>query len=259
MSKELRQEKIVQLIMDRDFVSMSDLGHSLGVSTITLRRDIAELVEKGFVEKTYGGIKKASNRVSEARFFERLATNRKEKQMMAREALNLIEDGDILFFDTSTTVFELVLWCCKYRKFLNVVTNGLQTASELLKNPTFNVTVIGGTATSSNFATSGVYAEKMASEIHVRQAFFSCSAFDPQEGSFENVPTTGNIKRILGEKSERRILLADQGKFFRKSIMKTFDVQTLDAIITNLPKEGIPSTLSHDTRYRFATEKAITE
>ncbi len=233
LNKELRQEEILRLISDKEYISMKDLEDHLNISMITLRRDIVDLAKKGFIVKTYGGIKKANNRLSEARFFERLSTNRKAKESMARAAMGLIENGDTVFFDTSTTVYELALWCCKYKNYLNVVTNGLLTATELLKNPTFNITIIGGTATSSNYATAGIYAEKMASEISVSKAFISCSAFHPDEGTFENVPTTGNIKKLVVRTSDQLILLVDQSKFYRKSIMKTFDVSELDYIISD--------------------------
>lgn len=233
MNKEMRREEILRFVSDQDFISMKELESRLNISMITLRRDIQDLTEKGFVVKTYGGIKKAEAKPSETRFFERLSVNRKAKEQIAQYAMELIQDGDTIFFDTSTTVYALALRCSAERHYLNVVTNGLLTAIELLKNPTFNVTIIGGTATASNFATGGVFAEKLASEISVNKAFFSCSAIHSEEGTFENVPSTGTMKKIVAAASEELVLMVDHTKFNRRSIMKTFDIQQLDYIITD--------------------------
>lgn len=168
----MRQDRILEILEREKSVNIEDLARELGVSMVTLRRDISELYKKGLIEKFYGGIRRKRNNLSEARFFERLKLNQDKKEKIAELALTFINRDSTLFLDASSTCYILAQKIAQKKEFLNIVTNNLYTALALCENPTHNVVVAGGTLDNKNGVTVGVIPENMMKEIRVEKAFF---------------------------------------------------------------------------------------
>ncbi|POZ89475.1 MULTISPECIES: DeoR/GlpR family DNA-binding transcription regulator [Petrotoga] len=239
MTKVMRQDRILEILEREKSVNIEDLARELGVSMVTLRRDISELYKKGLIEKFYGGIRKKRNNLSEAQFFERMKLNQDKKEKIAELALTFINRDSTLFLDASSTCYILAQKIAQKKEFLNIVTNNLYTALALCENPTHNVVVAGGTLDNKNGVTVGVIPENMMKEIRVEKAFFSCSAFSFEEGTFENLPQSASIKKIVAENSNEIYMLVDSSKFGKKSIMKTFEIEEIDKFITDTYNEDL--------------------
>jgi DeoR/GlpR family transcriptional regulator of sugar metabolism len=223
----------LNLVNERDFVSIEELKKTLGVSEITIRRDMKELNDRALVEKTYGGIKKIDSNPSEAQFAERRMFHANEKALIAKRAIDLVEDGDTIFIDASSTTYEFAKVCRGKKNNLHVVTTSLITALELIKNPTNTVTVIGGTVRIDNMSVIGSTAEKMAKDLNVEKIFISCRTFEPAEGTFETNSSESVIKRIMADNSNKVYLLVDSSKLFKKSTFLTVPVDKINAVITD--------------------------
>ncbi len=205
----------------------------LNVSEITIRRDMKELNERSLVQKVYGGIKKIDSNPPEAQFAQRRMSHANEKALIAKIAVELVEDGDAIFIDASSTTFEFARVCREKRNNLHVVTSSLVTALELIKNPTNTVTIIGGMIRSDNMSVIGTTAEKMIKELNVEKAFISCRTFEPNEGTFETNPSESVIKKTMVENSNKVYLLVDSSKLFKKSTFLTVPVDKISAVITD--------------------------
>ncbi|PNR95789.1 DeoR/GlpR family DNA-binding transcription regulator [Petrotoga sp. 9PWA.NaAc.5.4] len=248
MNKIIRQDKILEILDKQNSVNLEDLSEELNVSMVTLRRDIAELTEKGLIEKFYGGIRK-KNQFSEAQFFERVKINQRKKEKIADLALNFISKGDTIYLDASSTCYVLAKKLIEKVDFLNVVTNNLYTAIVLSKNITYNITVVGGTLDNKNCVIVGVYPENMMKEIRVEKAFFSCSAFSIEEGAFENLPQSGTIKNIVAKNTNQIYLLVDSSKIGKKSIMKTLEPHEINKFISDEYNEELYKIFKKDFIY----------
>ena len=180
----MRQDKILEILQNRNSVNLDDLAKELKVSMVTIRRDVAELYERGLIEKFYGGIRKR-NHFTEALFFERVKINQDKKEKIAELALRFISRDSTVFLDASSTCYLLARKLAERYEFLNIVTNNLYTALALAENTTHNIIVIGGTLDNKNGVTMGVIPENMMKEIRVEKAFFSCSAFSVDEGALK--------------------------------------------------------------------------
>ncbi|MEM3844840.1 MAG: DeoR/GlpR family DNA-binding transcription regulator [Candidatus Parvarchaeota archaeon] len=224
---------ILELVNERDFLSIEDMKKLLNVSEITIRRDMKELNERALVQKVYGGIKKIDSNPSEAQFAQRRMSHANEKALIAKLAVEFVEDGDTIFIDASSTTFEFARVCRLKRNNLHVVTTSLVTALELIKNPTNTVIMIGGLIRSDNMSVIGTTAEKMVGELNVEKTFISCRTFEPNEGTFETNPSESVIKRAIVENSNKVYLLVDSSKLFKKSTFPTIPIDKIDTIITD--------------------------
>ncbi len=233
--KKERLNKILEIINERGFVSIRELQESLGVSEVTIRRDIKELNDKALAQKVYGGIKKIDSDPFEAQFAERRMLHSKEKILIAHLAIELVKDGDNIFIDASSTSFEFAKLCREKRNNLHVATNSLMAAIELLKNPTNTVTMIGGTLRNENASSIGIFAEEMAKNLNVEKAFLSCRTFMPSIGTFETNSSESLVKKTMVENSDKVYLLVDSSKFFKRAIFFTIPIDEITAVITDEP------------------------
>ena len=223
----------MNLVNERSFISMKELKNILGVSEITLRRDMKELSDRALVQKVYGGIKKIDSSPLEAQFTERRMIHTNEKALIAKRAIDFVEDEDAIFIDASSTTFEFAKMCREKRNNLHVVTSSLITALELIKNPTNTVTIIGGMIRNDNMSVIGFTAEKMARELNVEKVFISCRTFEPADGTFETNSSESVIKNTMVENSNKVFLLVDSSKLFKKSTFFTIPIERINVIVTD--------------------------
>lgn len=231
--KKERLNKILEIISEKEFVSLKELQKILGVSEITVRRDIKELNDKALAQKVYGGIKKIDSDPFEARFAERRMIHSKEKSLIAKVALEFVSNGGNLFIDASSTSFEFAKLCREKRNDLHVATNSLMAAVELLKNPSNTVIMIGGTLRNENASAIGIFAEEMAKELNVEKAFVSCRTFMPSIGTFETNSSESLVKRTMIENAGEVYLLVDNSKLFRRAIFPTIRVKDINIVVTD--------------------------
>ncbi len=221
------------MVDEKDFLSIEDMKKLLNVSEITIRRDMRELNDRALVQKVYGGIKKIDSNPPEAQFAQRRMSHANEKALIAKLALEFVEDGDTIFIDASSTTFEFAKMCREKRNNLHVVTSSLVTALELIKNTTNTVNIIGGMIRTDNMSVIGATAENMAENLNVEKAFISCRTFEPNEGTFETNPSESVIKKAMVENSNKVYLLVDSSKLFKKSTFLTVPVDKINAVITD--------------------------
>ena len=104
-----RRRKIHEALKEAHNISINDLCDMFGVSKNTIRRDIADLQEKGIIEKVYGGIVLADPPVNAPEPFAfRAGRNAEAKKLIGRLAADLVNDGDVIYIDSGTTTMHMV-------------------------------------------------------------------------------------------------------------------------------------------------------
>jgi len=235
MHKTERQKFIVEVVNQRDFVPIKELQKMLGVSMITLRRDIAELAESDLIEKTYGGIRsKKTESEGEKKFNERRKQNLQKKKIIAELALQYVKNGDTVFLDGSTTVYQFAQLLASSDYNLYVITTSAMTALELSKNPRNEVILVGGLIRHGFFTLVGPIAEENLKKFSVDKFFFSCRGLMPSEGTYEANILEAQSKKTMLKNSNKHILLADSTKIGNRSIVKCIDIDDINILITDI-------------------------
>jgi DeoR/GlpR family transcriptional regulator of sugar metabolism len=232
MGKAERLEKIMDLIQNSNFISPLELADKMDVSLVTIRRDLKKLAEERSIIKEYNTIKIA--RDYDKRFHERHHTNLEQKRIIAELAKKLVQAGDTLFLDTSTTCYEFARTLALSSQNLHIITNNIYMAVELMSIYKIDLVLLGGNIRHGYFSTIGPLAEKMLSNIKVNKFFFSCTMLD-ENGIYESNILEGNIKVKMFENSRLHYLLVDSTKFDKASIFRTTGIENIDALITDKP------------------------
>ena len=153
MIKAERQDKVRQLLEEQGTVSVKEISDALGVSDMTIRRDLEELANLGEIERVHGGARSAQGRPHamlrhEYSHSEKRSKHAEEKLQIARRAVELIEEGSTIFLGTGTTVEQMasMLPACRLR----IVTNSLSVFNLLEAREDCDLCLVGGYVPSSH-------------------------------------------------------------------------------------------------------------
>lgn len=210
-------------------------------------RDRSHLVEqaiRAFVTESSTGAplnrsannKTQSSSVSslyETSLFPRMRMNREEKHLIAEKAASLIQPGQTLFIDGSTTCIELAKILAYQKKNLTIVTNSTLVCLELGKTNEHKIIGIGGDFDPSSASFIGSLCAEAASQYYVDLFIASTKGLVPTEGTFESNIGTLRIKQVFARHSGKVILLVDHTKFHQKSLCKVLDISQISTIVTD--------------------------
>lgn len=237
MIPEDRKKAILDLLNEKGYLSVEELAKAVYVSIPTIRRDLSALEKEGSIKRTHGGAS-PNHSFSVWPFALRNKVNLDKKRYIGKLAAELVEDGDSIFIDSSTTCLYLVKALEKKRN-LNVMTNSIPIAQTLAEYNGINVECPGGRyyANSASFFNS-----EMDSHILQRSAgycFMTCSGFDLQHGftGFSNIdiPT----KRAFHQQAKKTVMLMDSSKIGKACYYHVLTLDEIDILVTDreLPEE----------------------
>ncbi len=229
-----RQAFILETVREQGGVRVGDLVRALGVSDMTVRRDLDFLHERGLLEKVHGGAASIEGSSKfEPGFTIKSAMMEREKARIAEAAATLVEPGTAIAVSAGTTTFALARRLVDIPG-LTVVTNSVPVADVLYKDGRSDQTVIlsGGVRTPSD-ALVGPFAVEVIRSLHVDTVFMGVHGMDPRSGF-----TTPNIleaetDRALIAAGRRLVLLADHTKWGVIGISSICRLEEAHALITD--------------------------
>ena len=227
-----RKREIIARLNSDGKVIVSELARDFGVTEETIRRDLEKLDREGLASKTYGGA--VSNRPSatDLPYNVRESVNVAEKQAIADKICDLIQDGERIMLDSSSTALY-VIKKIKEKKNLTVITNSLKILLELADKKDWTVLSTGGALKKGALSLMGSSAEKMINSYHVDTAICSCKGLDMTLGITDSNENDCLIKQAMINSAERRILAIDSEKFDKKSFVQVCDMSERDDIVTD--------------------------
>jgi DeoR/GlpR family transcriptional regulator of sugar metabolism len=209
-----RQNEIFRDLQEQGAVSVTALAERFAVTDETIRRDLAKLARSGRVKRTHGGAVLAASDPSEPPFAIRQTANTAAKRAIARAAAQLVEPGDVIAIDASSTGLELAKLLPEVPPELpiTVVSNGLDVVRWLAERPDVNVISTGGEFDAAGQCFVGSIAETALRQFAFRRAFVSCRALDATRGAGESCPSHAAVKRAMLAAADECYLLADSSK-----------------------------------------------
>ncbi len=240
-----RQQRILEILREELSVRGSRLGELLGVSEMTIRRDLDSLERQGVVERTHGGAVFRQERVV-GRFHYNSAVqeNLREKQRIARRAADIIEPNDIIFLGEGTTCAQMIRYVDSGMPF-TIFTNNLGVISEI-EDKTGDLILLGGAYNHTTRALAGPLTMEMISQVNVTKLFLGVDGFSLNAGL-----TTPNLEMATVDRSMIRhtrgkvIVMADHSKFGLVAEIVITPIKNIDVLITD---RKIPDDFEQDLR-----------
>jgi DeoR/GlpR family transcriptional regulator of sugar metabolism len=238
MLASMRQERIRQLVEERGGVRVADVAVELGVSDMTVRRDIAALARRGLVARVHGGATATDGRSAEEPGFAVKSTLQlPEKAAIAAAAIALISPGDSVAISAGTTT-HAVARCLRDHADLTVVTNSLPVAQELHDGSRVDRTVLltGGVRTPSD-ALVGPVAVAALHRLHVDWLFLGVHGIDERCGLTTPNLVEADTDRALVAAARRVVVVADSSKWGVVGLATIVDLEEVDVLVTD---DGLP-------------------
>lgn len=212
-----RKAEIINLLEQEGEVDVNSLSSRFGISKETVRRDLRDLEREGILTRTHGGgVFNREQRKAEAEYpltirgIQRFA----EKNAICRYAASLIQDGDTIFIDNSSTTMYLVQYIPRNLR-ITVLTNSLKPLLEAAQapNPNVHYVCLGGIFKESNFSFYGNTTLKNAQSYYPNRCFLSCAGIREDGMMTDSSMQEVDTKQLMIDHSKQTIYLVDYTKF----------------------------------------------
>ena len=224
-----REREIIRILSEDINKTVAEISEMLGVSVVTVRRDLKALADKGLVIRTRGGAAPSFHPAILERQKERVA----EKERIARAAAAHVQDGDNIMIVAGTTTPLMVKYLLGKRD-IHIVTNSTLLYTDARINPSIRMTVVGGEFRPSAEAILGPEAVQGLTRFHVKKAFLGTDGFSKSTGLTADFVEVAEIVQMAASRSEQSLLLADSSKYGRTGFAHIMGLDGLDGIITDL-------------------------
>lgn len=227
----IRLETIRQFIEEHHVVTIKQLQVLCpDVSLMTIHRDLDALEQSGDIVKVRGGARSVRH-TGDLGYDVRLRENLTGKNIIARKALQLIQQGSTLFLDASTT--NLMLARILPDLDLHIFTTGPNIAIELCRLQNANITLCCGTMNRKNMALSGQNTLQMLDGINIDLAFIGVSGCSAEIGFTCGTESDMLVKRRVIEKARTSVVMCDTDKFSRMMPYTFATLSDVDYLITD--------------------------
>lgn len=248
MFAEERYIRIVEQVSSQGKATVGELSAALGVSPVTIRRDLETLEARRLLVRTHGGAMPADTEPLEAAqersFSEKAGALAAEKLRIAEAAARLIKEEEAILLTPGTTNMLLARLLAGKRA-LTVVTNAANIAIQLSETGDADVHLIGGIMRRKSFGLVGPQGEQALRGIRVDKLFLGVDGFDFEAGLTTPNVQEASINRTMIDIAKQVIVVADHSKFGRVMFSR---IAGLDAVHTVISDQLLPKQASERIR-----------
>jgi DeoR/GlpR family transcriptional regulator of sugar metabolism len=228
-----RRRALLQALRRGEAISTSAMAERLGVSAMTIRRDLRALEESGAALRSYGGAVAAQRVTFEFQFDERRRRHRDAKRRIGEAAAELVEPGNTVFLDTGTTTLEVARALARRDVECLVATSSLVVASELWGRGRAELLLLGGRVRRGNPDLVGPATELMLDRLTGDIAFVGTDALDPTRGSFAEDMGAARVAERMAGHAGRVVVVADSSKLGLAAPFMCVPVDDIDDLVTD--------------------------
>jgi DeoR family transcriptional regulator of aga operon len=231
-----RHRFILDALRQKGAVSVAALSEAMDVTTVTVRKDLRLLEEKGALLRSHGGASLPDTYVNDRPIDEKMQIRVEEKQRIAARAVELLRPEEAVIIGSGTTVRAFAQAIPKTMK-LTVLTGAMNVSLALLGHPEVELVQLGGVVRRSSASVVGHYAEGMLADFACTKLFLSVDGISPDFGLTTSNMMEAHLNAQMIKTVPQAIILADSGKFGKKGFGKICDLEEVHTIITDA---GLP-------------------
>ena len=230
-----RQLEIARYVEERGRARVTELADRFGVSTVTVRKDLDVLADRGRVIRTHGGAIAPRVRRQDLTYEVRDQMQREEKSAIGAVAASRVHDGESILVDASTTGLYLAreLMHRGAGQSLTIVTNSIRIASELAIRPDISVLLMGGRVRGRSLSLVGQLGDAVLGRVNVQKAFLGAAGLTLEEGLTETTEEEAQIKRAMVQAVREVYAIIDSSKWGRVAAATFCQPEDLTGVITD--------------------------
>ncbi len=254
-----RRQRILRHLEEQPVVKVTELAVELDVSEGTIRNDLAALESESRLLRVRGGAAAIQQAPPAGARATRSSANVEAKRRIARWAADMVDDGDAIFLDASSTVLHMVS-CLQRHQRLSIVTNGLETARLLGETTPHTVILLGGVLGANANAVTGLLGAPMVAGLHLRRAFISGVGLTVVEGLTERDLEEARLKQVILDRGCEVVVLVDSTKLGKVGFAPCLPITQIAHLVTDsrAPTEFIQELRQSDVAVTVCGERTVT-
>lgn len=232
MTKEDRQNAILEQLLVQESVLVSDLATSLDVSLVTIRKDLTELERAGKLYRSHGKAILINPFTNNRSVNEKEKLNAEEKQLIGAEAVRLLVKDDSIILASGTTIHALA---CNIQPAgrLTVVSASLRATMTLAADDNIDIIQLGGMVRHSSISVVGQYSMEILRGCSFSKLFLGVDGIDLDFGISTTDMREAELNRVMMQAAQKTVVLADSSKFGRCGFARISRLEDVDIIITD--------------------------
>jgi len=227
-----RHQHILRQLKEDGKINVQELSLQMGVSTVTIRKDLKVLEEMNLLFRTRGGGSLNNPYTMERSINEKASIHAEEKQQIAKAALDLVGSHDSMLIGSGTTVFELARQLYPSGP-VTVITPAAKVTLELSNRPHVELIQLGGTVRPKSSAVVGPAAESALEGMSCNLLFMGVDGIDLEFGLSTTNFNEASLGAKMVEAAETVIVLADSSKFNKRGLAKICNLDRIHVIVTD--------------------------
>lgn len=237
MLQKERLEKIMNLLQQEKVVYTQQLSEILNVTQKTIRMDFKKMEKANLLERVHGGAVLSTQQPASFPFLSYRQENQYEKQLIAKKALSLLKEKDVILLDDGSTSLELAKLLGDFK--ITVLTNDILIINELMYKPNVNIYVIGGALKhdGASFVINGEDSIQFIKKYRVNKLFLGTSTIDLENGLMIFYYGDCSTKRAFMASADEIVCMIDSSKFNHTAFTRIATLEEIDTIITDA---GLP-------------------
>ncbi len=232
MYKCERENEILELLNETEYATVDYLSRKMNISSSSIRRDLKSLEERGLVNRSYGGVKITNTTRKCIPFSLRSHESSPQKKQIAKAAAALINSGDIVFLDGSSTAY-FVAELLPTIGSVTVVTNNIDVLNYLSRYDVKTYCTGGEISTENKTVLVGSYAQDFLNRIRADLAFFSVQGVSSNGDFYDCYSEEVAIRNLMLKNARRRVLLCDNSKWNRPSTFYQGSVRDIEYVVSD--------------------------
>jgi DeoR/GlpR family transcriptional regulator of sugar metabolism len=229
-----RRDAILRALIPSGAATVADLADGLGVSEMTIRRDLGVLADQQLVEKVHGGAVLAKGGGAEPHFATKRRINAAAKAAIAQAAVAMIRDGMTVALSAGTTTWQVARRLRGGVRDLTFVTNSLNVAGALESNGWHSIVVSGGSFRTPSDALVGPFANHILRQLNVDLLVLGVHSIDAKVGLTTPNIAEAETNRIMVAGARKVVVVADSGKLGQVSLATFAGIDEVDELVTDV-------------------------
>lgn len=229
-----RHKYILDSLGKYGFVRITDVANELGVTKVTIRKDVKILESKGLLYKVHGSARPANPHVTDLDVRVKDSIHIEAKRRIAARAIEFLSDNDSIIVASGSTIYAFAEEINRRRwQHLNIATPYLRLGVLFNENENINTVQLGGIVHKKSISTYGDYAERALEDFVCSKLFIGADGIDVEHGVTTSTIDEARLTRKMMKSSSKTIVLADSSKFGQRGFGCICPLEEVDMIITD--------------------------
>ncbi len=213
--KKNRETLILELLTAENKLEVSVLAEQLGVSQVTIRKDLDELERRGIIVREHGyAVLRGADDIQS-----HIAYHYEEKRRIAERAAELVEDGDTIMIESGSCCALLADALAERRKDLTIITNSAFIAAYIRGKCPFQIILLGGVYQQEAQVMVGPMVRLCAEEFFVSHFFVGVDGYSDRTGFTNRDHMRAAAVRDMAHQAEKVVVLTESEKFGRRGVV----------------------------------------